>query len=138
MPSPSTSSRSESPSTESPAGSEAEQERLLANMHRLLNPRSVAIIGVSRNPDTFGYQFLEITLRCGYVGELHLVNPKAESILGVKCHPSVGAIPSEIDTAVIMTARKHVGEVMEECIQKGVKGIVVFSAGFAEQGDEGR
>ena len=72
------------------------------------------------------------------MGELHLVNPKAESILGVKCHPSVGAIPSEIDTAVIMTARKHVGEVMEECIQKGVKGIVVFSAGFAEQGDEGR
>jgi acetyltransferase len=120
------------------AGPSADPEQLISSLHRLLNPRSVAIIGVSRNPDSFSYQFLEITQRCGYVGDLHLVNPKADSILGLKCHASVGAIPGEVDAAVIMTARKYVGEAMEDCIRKGVKGIVVFSAGFAEQGDEGR
>jgi len=137
-PIPENTSRSQPSIGENPAGPNAEPERLLSNLHHLLNPRSVAIIGVSRNPDSFGYQFLEITQRCGYVGELHLVNPKADSILGLKCHASVGAIPGEVDAAVIMTARKYVGEAMEDCIRKGVKGIVVFSAGFAEQGEEGR
>lgn len=120
------------------AGSLPEQDRLLANLHYLLNPRSVAIIGVSRNPDSFGYPLVEIAQRCGYSGVLLLVNPKADSILGLKCHPSVLDIPGEVDAAVIMTGRKYVGAAVEDCIRKGVKGIVIISAGFAEQGDDGR
>jgi acetate---CoA ligase (ADP-forming) len=128
----------ESMAAVAPAGSLQLQDRLLANLHCLLNPRSVAIIGVSRNPDSFGYPLVEIAQRCGYAGALHLVNPKADSILGLPCHPSVLDILGEVDAAVIMTARKHVGAAVDDCIQKGVKGIVIISAGFAEQGDEGR
>lgn len=108
------------------------------NLQQLLNPRSVAIVGVSRDPNSFGYPLVEIAQREGYLGSLYLVNPNADTILGLKCYPSVLAIPHEVDLAMIMVPRKLATAVLEQCIEKNVKGIVIITAGFAEQSDEGR
>jgi acetyltransferase len=107
-------------------------------LHRLLNPRSVALIGVSRNPDSFGYPLLEIALKNGFTGQLYPVNPKADSILGLTCYPNIRDIPDEVDVAVIMVSRKFVAQAVEDCIGKGVKGIVMITAGFAEASVEGK
>ena len=108
------------------------------NLHSLLNPRSLAIIGVSRNPDSFGYPLVEIAQNSGYAGRLYPVNPKADTILGLKCYPSVLDVPGEVDAAMIMVPRKFAGQVVDECVRKGVKGIVMITAGFAEAGADGR
>ena len=108
------------------------------NLHYLLNPRSLAIIGVSRNPDSFGYPLVEIAQKNGYAGRLYLVNPKADTILGLPCYPSILDIPDEVDAAMIMVPRKFAGQAVEDCVRKGVKGIVMITAGFAEAGEEGR
>ncbi len=107
-------------------------------VHRLLNPRSIAIVGASRNPEHFSYPLLEIVLRCGYQGEVYPVNPNAGEIMGLPCYPSVCAIPGEVDTVMIMTAKRFAAQAIEDCIAKGVQGVVIMTAGFAEQGDEGR
>lgn len=108
------------------------------NLHYLLNPRSVAIIGVSRNPDSFGYPLADIALRHGYTGRLYLVNPKADTILGRKCYPSVGEVPGPVDAAVIMVPRPLVDRVIDDCLACGVRGAVIITAGFAEKDAEGR
>jgi len=110
----------------------------IENLHYLLNPRSLAIIGVSRNPDSFGYPLVEIAQKNGYAGRLYLVNPKADTILGLKCYPSILDIPDEVDAAMIMVPRKFAGQAVEDCVRKGVKGIIMITAGFAEAGEEGR
>jgi len=107
-------------------------------VHRLLNPRSIAIVGASRHPDHFSYPLLEIVLRCGYQGAVYPVNPQADEIMGLTCYPSVRDIPGEVDTAMIMTAKRFAAQAIEDCIAKGVQGVVIMTAGFAEQGAEGR
>jgi len=107
-------------------------------VHRLLNPRAIALVGASRNPDHFSYPLLEIVLRRGYKGAVYPVNPKADEILGLTCYPSVRDIPGEVDTAMIMTAKKFAAQAIEDCIARGVRGVVIMTAGFAEQGEEGR
>lgn len=107
-------------------------------IHHLLNPRSIAIIGASRKPDHFSYPLLEIVLRCGYRGTVYPVNPQADEILGLRCYPGVRDIPGEVDTAMIMTAKRFAAQAIDDCIAKGVRGVVIMTAGFAEQGEEGR
>ena len=107
-------------------------------LHRLLHPRSIALIGVSRNPDSFGYPLVEIALKNGFTGQLYPVNPKADSILGLTSYPNIMDIPDEVDVAVIMVSQKFVGQAVDDCIRKGVKGIVMITAGFAEAGAEGK
>jgi acetyltransferase len=107
-------------------------------LHHILNPESVALIGVSKNPDSFGYPFVEIAQRYGYAGELHIVNPNSDTILGLKCYSGIMEIPGKIDVAMIIVPKKHVSSSVEDCIKKGVKGIVIITAGFAEQNQEGR
>ena len=107
-------------------------------LHHLLNPRSLAIIGVSRNPDSFGYPLVEIAQKNGFAGRLVPVNPKADTILGLTCYPSILDVPGEVDVAMIMVARKYADQAVDECVRKGVKAIVMVTAGFAETGAEGR
>lgn len=108
------------------------------SLFSLLNPKSVALIGVSKNPDSFGYSFVEIAQRYGYAGDLYIVNPKADFILGLKCYSSILEIPDEIDTAMIIVPKHIVSSSVDECIKKGVKGIVIITSGFAEQNVEGK
>jgi acetyl coenzyme A synthetase (ADP forming)-like protein len=103
----------------------------------IFEPRSIAVIGASRQMGSVGYAVLDGLLNAGYSGVVYPVNPKARAIRGVRAYPSVQEVPDEIDLAVIVVPAPVVAQVMEECGQKGVKGAVVISAGFKETGAEG-
>ncbi len=101
------------------------------------NPRSVAVIGASRDPEKLGYAVLANLKEGGYPGRLYPVNPKADEILGLKTYPSVLDIPGAVDLAVIVIPYRFVPDVLEQCGEKGVPAVVVISAGFREAGREG-
>jgi len=101
------------------------------------SPRSVAVIGASRDERKLGHGVLLNVIRSGFKGRIYPINPKADEILGLKCYPSVLEVPDEVDLAVIVIPAKLVPKVAEECGEKGVKGLIVISAGFKEVGGEG-
>jgi acetyl coenzyme A synthetase (ADP forming)-like protein len=103
----------------------------------ILRPRSIAVIGASRTPKTIGWQVLDNLLRFSFNGPLYPVNPKADVIHSIRAYASVGAIPDPVDLAIIVVPKQLVLGVAEECGRKGVKGLVVITAGFAEVGGEG-
>lgn len=103
----------------------------------LLKPGSIAVVGASRQPDTIGYQILDNLLRYGFHGALYPVNPNVPVIHSIKAYPRVSAIPDTVDLAVIVVRKQFVLDVAEECGTKGVKGLCVITAGFAEVGGEG-
>lgn len=107
-------------------------------MNRLLRPASVAIVGASPVRGSFGASVLGNLESAGYRGAIHLVNPKRTEILGRPCHASVDALPQNVDCAVLAIPRAGVREALEACVRKGVGSAIVFSAGFAESGEEGR
>jgi len=104
----------------------------------LLNPESVAIIGVSKSPSRIGGRLLKYLSKHGYKGNLYLVNPKYEELNGVKCYPSISDIPVSMDCALIAVPEKHVISVLSECADNNVRSAVVFSSGFAEMGNHGK
>jgi acetate---CoA ligase (ADP-forming) len=103
----------------------------------ILKPRSVAVIGASRRPDTIGHEILANIVKYGFTGAVYPVNPNAPSIHSIKAYPSVAEIPDPVDLAVIVVPKEHVLAVAESCGKKGVRGLVVISAGFREVGEAG-
>ena len=103
----------------------------------ILKPKSIAVIGASRQADTIGYQILDNLVKAGFNGPIYPVNPNAPFIHSIKAYPDVGAIPDPVDLAVIVVRKQFVLDVAEACGRKGVKGLVVITAGFAEIGGEG-
>ena len=103
----------------------------------ILRPRSIAVVGASRHPNTIGYQIIDNLIRYGFHGPLYPVNPKAPVVHSIRAYPSVSAIPDPVDLAVIVVPKDLVLAAAEECGRKGVKGLVVITAGFAEVGGEG-
>ena len=106
----------------------------LSALDRVLRPRSIAVVGASASPGKIGYTVLSNIIRAGYKGRLYPVNPKEETILGLKVHPTVNDIPDEVDTAVFCVPARLCAEVAEQCGRKGVKGLIVISSGFSETG----
>ncbi len=103
----------------------------------IFSPRSVAVIGASRDPSSLGHALLHNLLSAELQGPVYAVNPRAEFVHSLPCYPDVSAIPGPVDLAVVLVPRAGVVEVVEECAAKGVRGVVVISAGFAETGPEG-
>ncbi len=103
----------------------------------LLRPKSVAVIGASERPNSVG-RALFANVKNGFTGSLYPVNPKAASILGVRCYAAVEEIPAPVDLAVVIVPAAAVATVVAACGRKGVRGVVVISAGFKECGPEGR
>ncbi len=110
---------------------------MASSLDPLFRPKSIAVVGASRNPGTIGYQIVDNLIRHGFQGVVYPVNPKAAAIHSVQAFPSVGEIPGEVEMAVIVVPKELVLEVVEECGEKGVKAVVVISAGFKEVGGEG-
>jgi len=100
-------------------------------------PQAVAVIGASRDKDKLGYGVLSNIIEHGYPGKVYPINPKTDEILGLKCYPSVLDVPDPIDLAVVVIPSNYVAAALEDCGQKGVKGVVIISAGFREAGLEG-
>jgi acetyl coenzyme A synthetase (ADP forming)-like protein len=103
----------------------------------IFEPRSIAVVGASRDPDTIGYVILDSLLRDGYTGAVYPVNPRAEVVHSMRAYPSIGDLPGPADLAVIVVPKELVVQVASECGEAGVKGLVVISAGFREVGGEG-
>ncbi len=107
-------------------------------LDRILDARSVAVVGASRDEKKRGYQAIHALLEGRYEGQIYPVNPHEESVLGLPCLGSVLEVEGPLDLALITTPAKTLPGLMEECGQKGVAGVVVIGAGFAELGDKGR
>lgn len=107
------------------------------NLDSIFSPSSVAVIGASSTPGKVGHDIFENIIKGGYTGTLYPVNPKARSILCIKALPSLSDIEDEVDLAIIILPPASALKAVEECVQKGVKGIVIVSAGFREVGGEG-
>lgn len=101
------------------------------------SPQSVAVVGASADTSKLGYAVLFNVISHGFNGSVFPINPKADQILGRPCYASVLAVPDPIDLAVIVVPNKAVAPVLEECGQKGVRGVVVITAGFREVGSQG-
>ncbi len=102
------------------------------------NPKSVAVIGASREPEKLGYIVFSNFIKSGYKGKVYPVNLNAEMILGKKSYKSVLNIPNEVDLAIIIIPAKIVSTILNECIEKKIKSAIVISAGFAETGSQGK
>jgi acyl-CoA synthetase (NDP forming) len=111
---------------------------IVKQLDYIFRPRSIAVIGASDNTRKWGYMMVDRPLRTGFTGKVYPVNPQSQSILGQKCYSSVKDIPDNVDLAVITTQAELVPAVMQECVEKGVKGVVLISAGFAETGEHGK
>jgi acetate---CoA ligase (ADP-forming) len=104
----------------------------------LRRPSSVAIVGASPTAGALGNSVLQNLLRAGYAGDIHLINPKRSEINGLPCLASIEQLPHGVDCAVLAIPQAAVLDAVRACAQRGVGGVVVFSAGFAEGGDAGR
>jgi len=107
------------------------------NLDALFNPRSVAVVGASKNPDKLGYVLLKNVIDYKYKGKVYPVNPKTDTILGQKAYPKISSIPDKVDLALLSIPSHLVLPVVEECSEWGVKSLVILSSGFREAGAEG-
>jgi acetate---CoA ligase (ADP-forming) len=107
------------------------------SLDRLLRPRSVAIIGASDSPGALGASALANLLRQGFSGDIHLVNPKRETISGRPCIRSVDDLPEDVDAAILAIPRAAVLETIRALARRHCGAAVIFSAGFAENGEAG-
>lgn len=117
---------------------EHERRAVSASLVPLLYPRSVAVVGASRNERSIGGRLFRNIVTNGYLGDVYPVNPNADVILSRPVYPSVLDIPGPVDLAIIAVPAAGVLDVAEECGRHGARGIVVISAGFGETGEEGR
>src|ERR1019366_4089141 len=113
-------------------------DKALYTLEEVLQPRSVAILGASRAPHKWGHVAARQLIEGGFPGEIYLITPSAPEILGRATYPRLRDVPGPVDLAVISTAYQHVTQSVADCIEHGVKGIVIITAGFSETGDEGR
>ena len=107
------------------------------DLEAIFRPGSVAVVGASRTPGKVGYILTKNMMGSGFGGEIYPINPGADEILGLKCYKSVLDVPDAIDLAVITIPSASVLQVANECGRKGVKALVVISAGFKETGHDG-
>ncbi|MCD6157047.1 MAG: CoA-binding protein [Euryarchaeota archaeon] len=107
------------------------------NLDPIFYPKSVAVIGASDVPGKVGTAIV-VNLRDLWSGDrIYPINPRKPEILGIKAYKSVKDVPDEIDLAVIAVPARIVPHVVKECAEKGVKGVIIISAGFSETGEEG-
>ncbi|MFJ5898684.1 acetate--CoA ligase family protein [Streptomyces sp. NPDC093064] len=111
------------------------REEILTAMTRLMQPRSVAVIGASSEAGKIGNSVMRNLIDGGFAGDIHPVNPKADEIEGRKAHASVLDIPGEVDVAVFAIPAKFVPTALEEVGAKGIPNAVLIPSGFAETGE---
>ncbi len=109
----------------------------LPSLDALFRPRSVAVVGASRRPHQIGHEVIRNLVAAEFTGPVYPVNPSAEVVRSMHCYPSILDIPGPVDLAVVTVPARHVLQAARECAAKGVRGLVVFTAGFSEIGGEG-
>jgi len=117
---------------------ERHRQAAVASIKPFFEPRGVAVVGAGRQRGKIGAEIFHNVRATRFQGQVVPVNPKASSIDSVKCYPRVTDIPFEVDLAIVAVPADQVAGVADDCVEKGVKGIVVISAGFGEAGPEGQ
>jgi acetyltransferase len=107
-------------------------------LNRVLNPRSVAIIGASEVPGKAGERRTRSLLESHFTGRIYPVNPKRNQIFGIKAYPNILDIDGEADLVMIVVPARFIPDAVAGSIQKGAKGIVIITAGLGESGSEGK
>jgi acetyl coenzyme A synthetase (ADP forming)-like protein len=108
-----------------------------ASLRPFFQPRSVAVVGASRNPSNLGTRILNALVTNRFQGSIYPVNPKASSVAYIPAHPTVRDLPEAPDLVVIAVPRDAVMDVIDDCAARGVRAVVVITAGFAEVGADG-
>lgn len=108
-----------------------------AKLDKLLQPKTMAIIGASNREGSVGNSVMKNMLNAGYDGVIYPINFKEKSVSGVQAYPDVLQTPQKVDMAVICTPAPTVSGIVEQCGQAGVGGIIIISAGFLEAGADG-
>ncbi len=109
----------------------------MGDIGKMFNPETIALIGATEREGSIGKSALENVL-ASKGRKIYPVNPKRKTVLGVACYPRIGNIPEKVDLAIIATAAQTVPDRVEECGKAGVEGIIIFSSGFREAGEEGK
>lgn len=107
-------------------------------LDRILNPRTVAVVGASNDPEKRGYRAIKTLLADEYQGEIIPINPREKKILDLDCYARLQDVPQEIDLALVCTPARTVPDVVRQCGEKGVKGALLLAGGFSEANEEGR
>jgi acetyl coenzyme A synthetase (ADP forming)-like protein len=108
------------------------------SLQSFFNPKSVAIVGASRQKGKVGYEILTNLIAGGYEGKIFPINPKADEIEGLKCYPDLAALGVVPDLVIVIVPAPFVPAVMEECVRVHVKSVIIITAGFKEVGPEGK
>lgn len=106
-------------------------------LRAIFRPRSIAVVGASRHPRSVGRQVFDNLLAGGFHGPVYPINPTAREVGSVRAYASVLDVPDPVDLAVVVVPAAKALDAVEECGRKGVKGLVVITAGFRETGEEG-
>ncbi len=109
----------------------------MEQINSFTNPKSLAVIGASNTPGKIGAAIVNNLVESGYKGNIYPINPKEKEILGMRCYASVADVPGEIEMAIFSIPAGKALETAEECGKKGVKNLVVITAGFKEIGRTG-
>lgn len=115
----------------------AEQISIAASVMPLFYPTSIAVIGASRDKSSIGGRLFNNIINADFNGPVYPVNPKASVVRSIHSFSSVTDIPGSVDLAFIVVPARFVNDVVRECAEKGVRGVVVISAGFSETGEVG-
>ena len=107
-------------------------------LSKFFEPESVAIIGASNNPMRINYHLVANLVNLGFQGKIYPVHPKEKEIIGLKTYPSVKQIDEMVDLAVIGVSHALTLGVLKECIEKGIKRVIIIAGGFSEAGQEGK
>jgi acyl-CoA synthetase (NDP forming) len=111
--------------------------KVLEKLPKLFCPSSVAVIGASDNFDKLGYHVMKSLVEGKYQGEIYPINPRGGEIWGIRAYASLEDVPAEVELAIIVVPAQLVPRVLEDCGSKGVKGVVLITAGFREREDPG-
>ncbi len=104
----------------------------------IFHPRTVAVIGATEKPASVGRTILRNLLEQPFGATIFPINPHRPNVMGIRCYPNIAAIGEPVDLAIVITPAATVPAVLEECVEAGVGGAIVISAGFAESGAEGK
>ena len=116
---------------------ERERTAVAASIARLLRPAAIAVVGASRHEGTVGNRIVRNLVSGGFSGAVYPVNPHARAICGVPAYPRLGAVPAEVDLAVVAVPAPEVLAVAKDAATVGVTSLVIVSSGFAEMGEQG-
>ena len=118
-----------------PARFRPDEKAVVTSMKRIMQPKSVAVVGASNEAGKIGNSVMKNLINGGYQGKIYPINPKDAEVMGLKAYKSVKDVPDEIDTAVFAVPAKFVASALKECGEKKIAGAILIPSGFGETGN---